>query len=123
MRPSDEQMSQQVIRNAEAIKEHGVNFIQCCHQQKMVKNGKVKNGEDRFVCVHCGIVLTGSTTEESPIIICGERELIDLRRRIGLNELADRLECLILQDKSYIPDEEIIIDELITKPKRNNENR
>jgi len=118
MIPSKNQLRQQALLNKEAIAEHGVNFIECCHQQKMVKNG-----HDRFVCVYCGIVLTESTTEESPIIICGERELIDLRRKIGLNELADRLECLILQDKDCIPDEDIVIDKLINKPLRTNENR
>ena len=123
-----EQRKQIMVSNAEAISEHGVNFIPCCHQQKMVKTYKVKNNEDRYVCLYCGIVLTESTIEESPIIICGERELIDLRRANGLKELADRLESFIKKCPSVegtmctldsgVPNTEIVIDKIPNKPKR-----
>ena len=121
MIPSHEQLEQQKIFNDKAIREHGIDFIPCCHQQTMVKNGKCNKNEDRYVCVYCGMVLSKSTTEEeSPIIICGERELIDLRRRNGLKELADSLESYILKEHDSIPDDELIIDidAIIGKPKR-----
>ncbi len=112
---SQEQMKQMTVRNAEAISEHGVNFIPCCHQQKMVKTYKLENNENRYVCLYCGIVLTESTTEESPIIICGEREHIDLCRANGLEEVADRIESFF---NGGIPNTEIVIDQIPNKPKR-----
>ena len=127
MIPSQEQRKQIMVSNAEAISEHGVNFIPCCHQQKMVKTYKVKTNEDRYVCLYCGIVLTESTTEESPIIICGERELIDLRRANGLEELAERMESFLRRCPTVegtictldggISNTEIVIDKIPNKPK------
>jgi hypothetical protein len=101
-------------------------LMDCCECQIVVQDGKSQEGEDRYICLYCGQVLTESMNEESPIIICGERTLINLRRENGLEELANRLEerCKnpmggIMNEQQLDDPDIILVDNAnFSKPKR-----
>ena len=76
--------------------------IRCCTSQKMILTGKTVGGEDRLVCAYCGTVLTKTTTKKDPIILCGDRDLINLQRANGFNDMADRQEAFLASFKERI---------------------